>query len=293
MMAIPAEFRSFTEENASLAPHSYLRTDAEAEYLSTPETVEQLVQIVQFAQTANLPFRLLGFGTNVVIKEHRLPGFVIRLTKPAFTSISVKDTILTAGSGAILFDVIRSACQHHLAGLETLAGIKATIGGALRYNAGDRKGEIADHLRSITVVTKDGVIQRKDRSELWFGERASDIEEPIILHVDFQLDVDIADSILKRMRRSWINRKAELPTAGNYHLRMFRNPKGFSASRLIESTPLVIKEAGKAYLSDRNPNYIVANAGATSHDILTLIEATRTSVRQHAGVELEQELGVW
>jgi UDP-N-acetylmuramate dehydrogenase len=189
--------------------------------------------------------------------------------------------------------VIAEAARSGLAGFETLIGITATIGGALRCNAGDRAGEIADHVKRIEVMNERGQVQPRERAELHFGDHTSDIEDPVVLAVEFELIKDRPDAIVKRLLRAWIVRKATLPFSFQAAVRMFKNPRGYVASTLIEKAGLSKIHIGAAEVSERNGNYVVANPGTTARDVLQLIEQVQKRVRDTSGVALEQELTVW
>jgi UDP-N-acetylmuramate dehydrogenase len=180
-----------------------------------------------------------------------------------------------------------------LSGFETLVGIPATVGGALRTNAGDRSGEIGQFVRRVDVLGEDGGVDVRERDELQFEEHSSNLDDAVILGADFELESDSADAIIKRMRKAWIMRKADQPYSFEAAARLFQNPKGFSAALLIEQAGLARQRVGAAELSERNANYIVAHPGTTARDVLRLVDLVRSKVREKTGVELRQELVLW
>ena len=192
-----------------------------------------------------------------------------------------------------MFSLISTASIAGLAGFETLVGITATVGGALRYNAGDRSGEMADSLVRVEVIDLQGKIVVRERSDIRFGENESDLSDPVVLTVEFSLELDDPDAIVKRMRRAWINRKAEQPLTHQAAVRVFKNPHGQSAAQLLDRAGVVRARVGAAEVSDRNANYIVAHPGTTAADVISLADRMQAAVRNATGVELEQELKVW
>jgi UDP-N-acetylmuramate dehydrogenase len=292
-MGIRDEFAAITQAGQPLGPLTQLRIGGPAEYLVTPRTRDELARVVAACATDEIPLRVLGVGTNLLVRDEGVNGVVVRLTGPAFTEVTVSGKTVKAGGGATLFSLISAAASAGLAGFETLVGITATVGGALRFNAGDRSGEIADHLVRVEVIDRAGQVVVREREDIRFGEHDSDLDDPVVLGVEFALESDDPDAIVKRMRRAWINRKADQPLSHQAAVRVFRNPHGQTAAHLIERSGLVGSRVGAAQVSDRNANYIVAQPGTTAADVIALAEKMRVVVRAQHGVALEQELKVW
>jgi UDP-N-acetylmuramate dehydrogenase len=229
----------------------------------------------------------------MLVRDEGVPGVVVRLSEPAFTQITVDGTRVKAGTGASVSALISATARHNLAGLETLVGIPGTVGGALRTNAGDRAGDIGQFVREVEVLDSHGDVQVRDRDELHFAEHASNLDDPVLLSVTFDLETDSADAIVKRMRKAWILRKAGQPAAFQPAGRIFKNPRGLAASPLLEQAGLARTRVGGAEVSDRDPNYIVVHPGTTSRDVLRLIDLMRARVKERFNVELEQEIAVW
>jgi len=292
-MGFRDQFAAITQARQPLGPFTHLRIGGPAEYLVTPRTRDELARVVAACAAEKLPFRVIGVGTNLLVRDEGVSGVVVRLTAPEFTTVTVNGKAVRAGGGATLFSLIAAATTAGLAGFETLVGITATVGGALRFNAGDRSGEIADHLVRVEVIDAAGRIVVRQRADIRFGENESDLDDPVVLGVEFGLESDDPDAIVKRMRRAWINRKAEQPLSHQAAVRVFRNPQGQSAAYLVERAGLVGARVGAAQVSDRNANYIVAQPGTTAADVIGLAEKMRAGVRNALGVSLEQELKVW
>jgi UDP-N-acetylmuramate dehydrogenase len=292
-MGFRDQFAGITETGRPLAPFTHLRIGGPAEYLVTPRTRDELARVVAASATEKIPLRVLGIGTNLLVRDEGVTGVVVRLTAREFTAVTVAGKAVKAGGGATLFALIAAATAAGLAGFETLVGITATVGGALRFNAGDRSGEIADHIVRVEVIDPAGRIVVRQRGDIRFGEHDSDLDDPVVLGVEFALEADDPDAIVKRMRRAWINRKAEQPLSHQAAVRVFRNPHGQTAAHLVERAGLVGARVGAAQVSDRNANYIVAQPGTTAADVVALAEKMRAGVRNTLGVSLEQELKVW
>ena len=292
-MPLADAFPHITRRHEPLAPYTHLRIGGPAEFFVQPRTVEELRQVLRHCSTHGVPLRMLGGGFNLLVRDEPVPGAVLRLGGPAFESVAVDGKTVRASGGAALFDVIAASVRAGLSGLETLVGIRGSVGGSVRCNVGDRAGEIGASVRRVAVLAADGTEQVRTRDELTFGDHSSDLDEPVILWVEFGLERDDPASILKRMRRTWVLRKGEEPLSFQAAVRMFRNAAGFKAAGLIERAGLAKTRVGNAEVSERNGNYAVAHPGTTARDILTLIDAVQARVKASSGVTLQRELNVW
>jgi UDP-N-acetylmuramate dehydrogenase len=292
-MTLSEAFPEIVRIREPLAPYTALRLGGPAEFLVQPRSVAELAAVLAFAGQHTLPVRVLGVGSNVVVRDEGVPGIVLRLTAPAFTKIEVDGRTVRAGGGAALSALISEAARHHLAGLETLVGIAATVGGAVRCNAGDRSGEIGQYVRRVAVLDRKHQSAWREHDELQFCENRSNLDDPVIVTAEFELDADRSDAIMKRMLRAWILRKAAQPYSFEAAGRVFKNPRGLHAATLIEAAGLKKTKVGGVEVSDRNANYIVAGPGATARDVLRLIDLIQAKVRETSGVTLERDILVW
>jgi UDP-N-acetylmuramate dehydrogenase len=292
-MGVPDEFPDITRPKEPLAPYTHLKIGGPAEFFVQPRTPEELAAVLRYCAGRAISTRVLGGGVNLLVRDEAVPGVVLRLSAPPFTTITVKDRKVRAGCGASLPALISATTRHGLTGFETLVGIPATVGGALRHNAGDRSGEIGQFVRRVEVLDMLGGADVREQDELQFEEHASNLDDAVLLAAEFELETDSADAIVKRMRKAWIQRKAAQPFSFQAVARVFKNPKGFSAQSLLEQAGLAGQKVGGAEVSERNANYIVANSGTTARDVLRLIDLMLSRVRERTGVELEQEIVVW
>jgi UDP-N-acetylmuramate dehydrogenase len=292
-MAALDDFADIIKRNEPLAPYTYLRLGGPAEMLVQPRSREELATVVRGCFQEGIPLRVVGGACNVLVRDEGVRGVVLRLTEPAFTQVSVEGKVAKAGAGAAVTTLISQAARHGLAGLETLVGIPGTVGGALRCNAGDRSGDIGQYVRQVEVLDSNGHLQVRERDELQFAYHSSNLDDPVLLAAEFQLEPDNPDAIVKRMRRAWILRKASQPFTYQAASRIFKNPRGLSASALIEQTGLAKTRVGGAEVSERDASFIVVHPGGTARDVLRLIDLVRSRVQERFGVELELEIGVW
>ncbi|MFO0807704.1 MAG: UDP-N-acetylmuramate dehydrogenase [Gemmataceae bacterium] len=292
-MPWPDDFAAITKADEPLAPYTHLKIGGPAELFVQPQTVEQLAAVLRHCTETRLPVRVLGGGVNLLVRDEPIPGVVLRLSTPAFTTIHVEGSHVRTGCGATLPALISATARAGLAGFETLVGIPATVGGALRYNAGGRDGEIGQYVRRVEVMDEHGESATRERDELAFAEARSNLDDMVLLTAEFDLEPDTADAIVKRMRKAWITRKAAQPFSFEAAARVFQNPKGFQVTALLEQAGLAGTRVGGAEVSVRNANYIVTNPGTTAKDVLRLAELMKSKVREHSGVALEPEIVVW
>lgn len=276
-----------------LAAYTGLKVGGPAEFLVQPRSVSELERVVQECVRQKLPLRVLGGGCNILVPDEGVRGVVLRLSEPAFTQVIVEARHVRAGTGAALSALIGQAARAALAGLETLVGIPGSVGGAVRCNAGDRSGDIGQFVRQVEVLDNSGSRQVRERDEMHFDDHGCNLDDPILLAVELELDSDRPEAIYKRMLKTWIHRKAAQPLSFQAAGRIFKNPRGMSAGKLIDQAGLAKTRVGGAEISERDGNFIVAYPGASARDIRRLIDLARSRVREQYNVELELEIGVW
>ena len=292
-MSLVKGFDHFVRRAEPLAPHTWFHLGGPAEFFAEPNTVEELQALVRRCREQNTPIRLLGGGSNILVRDEGVAGMVVRLAAPAFTEITVGKQTVSAGGGAKLGHAISTSVREGLAGLEALVGIPGTIGGALHGNAGSRGGDVGQWTCQATVMTRGGEIIERSREELVFAYRESSLDDLVILRAEFQLEQDNPEELTKRMQKQWIVKKASQPLGHQSAGCIFKNPRGMSAGMLIEQAGLKNTRYGQAEVSDRHANFIIAEQGASSQDILKLIELVRERVVDKLGIELETEIEIW
>lgn len=292
-MSSLADFSDITRRDEPLAPYTWLRVGGPAQYFIEPRHPEQLVEVVKCCHAEQIPVRVLGGGSNLLVRDDGVSGVVLKLSGDAFAHVEVKGTTVTAGAGALLSQLISQSVKAELAGLEVLAGIPGTVGGALRGNAGGRSGDIGQFVKSVKVLTVKGEVFTRMEDELLFSYRQSSLDELVILEGTFELHHGVTEEIVSRMRKIWITKKATQPLSFQTAGCIFKNPRGLSAGALIEQAGLKGTRVGGAEISDRHANFIVTHEGARSDDILRLIDLARSKVTEQFGVDLELEIKIW
>ncbi|HEY2880984.1 MAG TPA: UDP-N-acetylmuramate dehydrogenase [Pirellulales bacterium] len=292
-MTFESGFDEIVRSHEPLAPHTWMGIGGPAQYFAEPRSVDELQSLLRRAADEGLTVRLLGGGSNLLVRDEGVTGLVIRLTAAAFNQIQVNKQSITAGGGARLGHVVSTAVRSGLAGLETLVGIPGTIGGALHGNAGSHGGDIGQWTCQAEVLTRNGEIIQREREELVFAYRHSSLDELVILQAQFQLETEDPQELTKRMQKQWIVKKASQPLAHQSAGCIFKNPRGISAGMLIDQAGLKGTRIGGAEVSDRHANFIVVDRDASGNHVLQLIDLMRSRVAEQLGVELEMEIEVW
>jgi UDP-N-acetylmuramate dehydrogenase len=281
------------EEQVPLADRTWFKLGGPARYFAEPGTPEELTAVVKRCRDEGLPVRLLGGGSNVLVRDEGVAGMIISLSQPAFSGIQVDRNRVTVGGGAKLANTITVTVGAGLAGLEPLVGIPGTVGGALHGNAGTHGGDIGQWACQATVMTRGGEILHRQRDELVFAYRQSSLDELVILEAVFELEDEDPIELTKRMQKQWIVKKANLPMAHENTGCIFKNPRGMSAGMLIDQCGLKGEKVGGVEVSQRHANFFIAHAGAKAKDVLQLIDVVRNRVAERMGVELETEIEIW
>ena len=292
-MSLVKGFEHIVKRAEPLAQHTWFHLGGPAEFFAEPNTVEELSALVRRCREQGTPIRLLGGGSNILVRDEGVAGLVVRLSAAPFNEITVGKQTISAGGGAKLGHAISTSVREGFAGLEALVGIPGTIGGTLHGNAGSRGGDIGQWTCRATVMTRAGEILERTRDELVFAYRESSLDELVILSAQFQLEQDDPEELTKRMQKQWIVKKASQPLGHQSAGCIFKNPRGMSAGMLIEQAGLKNSRIGQAEVSDRHANFIIADPGAGSQDVLKLIDMVRDRVMDRLGIELETEIEIW
>ena len=288
-----ADFDRIIERNAPLAPLSSFRIGGVARELYRPVDLDQARELLAAFGETN--FRILGGGTNIlfaspVIEEPLVvaPG----ATKWKVVECCDERAVIEAPAGLSLGALVYETAAQGLAGLEVLAGVPGTVGGALAMNAGGKHGTVADKLTSARVLDADGE-QTLAASEIKFAYRCSSLRGALITSARFALELCSCEAVLQRAREILTRKRTGQPLGARSAGCVFRNPPGDSAGRLIDSAGLKGTACGGAAVSQVHANFIVNRGGARAEDVLALIDKIRGEVKRRFGIALETEIEIW
>ena len=286
-------FKSIIRRDEPLAMHTWFQTGGMAEFYAQPETQVQAAELVAAASDADVPIRLLGEGSNVLIRNDGVSGLVICLDSPEFQKIVVEGNCIKAGSAARLGRVVTTAVYAGLAGLEDLIGVPGSVGGALHVHVAANMTKISRYLKSTTEMDFQGKTFTKAAEELAATYQDKSLNSLIILEAAFELEPDDPKELAQQMQKRWILKKSQQPMSFQCSGRIFKNPTGASAGELIDRAGLKGARIGGAVISERHANYIIAEPECSSEDIIRLIDLVRDQVHKRTDVLLDLELEIW
>jgi UDP-N-acetylmuramate dehydrogenase len=278
--------------NEQLKHHTYTHLGGMADFYVTPESYEQVQEIVKLANEENIAFTLLGNGSNLIVKDGGIRGIVMNLQK--LNEVRIEGNNLIAQSGARIIDASREALQVNLSGLEFACGIPGSVGGALFMNAGAYGGEVKDVLVSTLVVNREGDLLTLSAEELDLAYRTSNIPDNgyIVLEANFALKEAQYEAIKEVMDDLTYKRESkqplEYPSCGS----VFKRPPGYFAGKLIQDSNLQGKQIGGAQVSLKHAGFIVNKDNATAKEYINLIQYVQATVKEKFGVELEREVKI-
>lgn len=287
--------------DVSLSRYSTFQIGGPACFFSEPSTVDELQGLLDFARAEELPFLVIGKGSNVLFPDEGFQGLVVTLIhlEPHSLVFDQAKESVTASAGVNLYRLALAARDAGLGGVEFLSHIPGTLGGALVMNAGfsrfpGRKMEIGDLVEEVTVLGPEGELRRLSREELRFAYRKTNLEGLIVVEARLKLSRAKPEAIQAEIRASfeYRNRVQDLryPSAGS----VFKNAEGKqdSSGQLIEKVGLKGKRIGGAMISDRHANFMVNVGGARASDILELISLAQKKVFETFEVRLEPEIRI-
>ncbi len=288
-----SEFADRIECDAPIGRSTWFRLGGSARFLCHPRDSQDLAALVRCAQKHGVPFKVLGSGANVLVSDDGYDGVVIRLDSEAFRRVDRHEDSMTLGAGVDLMPFAKQCSDEGLSGLECMAGIPATAGGAVRMNAGGRFGSFGDVVRRVTCVGRDGIVETIDQSELGFGYRRSLVGDRIVCSVEIELTQDEPAKVKRRFDEYFSYKQETQPLADKSAGCVFKNPPGQSAGALIDRAGLKGTRCGAAHVSHRHANFIIADPGATATDVMQLIDLVRDRVEREFGTRLEIEIDIW
>jgi UDP-N-acetylmuramate dehydrogenase len=267
-----------------------LRIGGLADVFVMPRTAEDIYEAICFAKESERPWMVIGNGTNLLFPDEGYHGVIVKLG-PGFGRLQIAQDRLYAQAGVGLASAICQARQSGFRDLDMLVGIPGSIGGALAMNAGIPEGSICDVTAQVQALTSEGKLIILKRDECQFSYRHSRFREEalVIIEGEFRLGQGKTWDREELLRRRKMHQPLGIPSPGC----VFKNPQtGMSAGRLIDQAGLKGTRVGGAVVSTKHANFIINEGGATSRDVLQLIDIVRGVVFQCFGVELKLELAV-
>ena len=273
--------------------HTTFRVGGPADYFVTPQSVEEIRGILAVCRKENVPYYIVGNGSNLLVGDGGFRGVVLQIFKK-MNDVRVEGERVTAQAGVLLSKVASAAYNASLTGLEFAAGIPGTLGGAVRMNAGAYGGEMKQVLKWVKVLDNEGNIITLDASELEMGYRTSIIEKKgyivlqarIGLNIEFSEDIGLIMQMFMQKRRA--SQPLEYPSAGS----TFKRPEGYFAGKLIDDAGLRGYKVGGAMVSEKHCGFVINYDNATATDVINLMKDVQAKVKEKFDVQLEPEVRI-
>jgi len=280
-----------------LKKHTTIQIGGPADAFVYPADLEDLRQVLTFAQAKHVPWMILGWGSNVLVRDGGIRGIVLRLQK-TFTRFEVldetQDSVLVEAEGGVpLPKVVETGKQNGWKGVETLYGIPGSVGGTLKMNAGTRAGDIQAFVEEVTVLRPDGTLHSYPRKKIKFEYRNSNLpNKEIIVSGKFRFQkgdpVEVQAAVAQYQKKRHDSQPLEFANVGS----VFKNPDKGHAAQMIDELGLKGVRVGGARISEKHANFIINESDASARDVLVLIGLVRDKVKEELDVKLELEVKV-
>ena len=280
-----------TLENEPMSQHTTFKIGGPADYFVSVRTEKQLQELIEFAHCEDLPYFVMGNGSNLLVSDSGIRGLVIELGKE-FCEIKADGTRIYAQAGAMLSRVASFAMNNCLSGMEEISGIPGTLGGAVYMNAGAYGGEISTIIEAVNYLDSDGKIKTVRGDECEFGYRTSIFEkgDKVVVSAVISLSKGNQDEIKAKMADYTCRRKTKQPLQYPSGGSTFKRPEGHFAGALIEEAGLKGFSIGGAQISELHAGFVINKGGATASDVLAVVRHAQETVWEKFGVRLETEI---
>ena len=282
-------FKDKLIENYPMREYTSFKCGGNAKYLIYPESVEELIKIIGISKKNNLEFLVLGKGTNVLVSDRGFNGIIISTLK--LNKINFGGENLRCEAGVKISSLLRFCIENSLKGLEFLAGIPGTIGGAVKNNAGLKNEWISEKIDYVKFFdVNSGKIIKKEKKDIFFDYRKSEFDSSkIILEVNFKPEKEKKEKIVLNIKKYIEERRNKQPegySAGS----IFKNPYPYYAGELIEKCGLKGYSIGDCYISEKHANFIINKGNGKAIDVYKLIKIIKEKVKEKFNIELETEI---
>jgi len=286
------------KENVPLAPYTSARIGGPADFLLMADTADDLARFVKLMWEQEMPFTLLGGGSNVLVSDKGVRGVVILNRAKGVKFHAGDQPSVTAESGVVFSNLANRCASKGLAGLEWAAAVPGTIGGAVYGNAGAFGGDVSGDLISTELLTMEGK-ETFTVEQMGYGYRTSVLKrgelKAMVLSAEFALKNSTKEDVTVKIQQFSAHRKATQPPGASMGS-MFKNPTGNYAGKLIEAAGLKGARIGNAEISPLHGNFFINHENTKAEDIRALIELVQKTVKEKEGVDLELEIeliGEW
>jgi UDP-N-acetylmuramate dehydrogenase len=292
------KFGDEVRERVPLAPYTSARIGGPADALITVQSADEMAEAMQWIWEHDLPYIILGGGSNVLVSDRGFRGVVILNRAKSVRFETGGQPQVWGEAGVVIANLAKRCASKALAGLEWSAAVPGTLGGAVYGNAGAFGGDISQNLVWAELLTRNGH-EKMTLDEMEYGYRTSVLKRGgkhgIILSAMLKLENSTKQEVSAKIEQFSAQRKATQPPGASMGS-MFKNPEGDYAGRLIEAAGLKGARIGGAEISTVHGNFFINRGNTRAGDARALIDLTRATVKQKFGVDLELEIeliGEW
>ncbi len=274
-----------------MSKHTTFRIGGEADCLLQIETWEQLKRVQGYLQQLEIPYFVLGNGSNLLVSDEGFAGVILEIADK-MSDIRVEGECIIAQAGALMSKIARVAYENSLTGFEFAAGIPGTIGGGVVMNAGAYGGELKQVVTMVQVLDKDGNLLELDNATMEFGYRTSIIKKQPFIVTEIRIRLEAGDKAQIRATMDDLAAKRrekqplEYPSAGS----TFKRPQGHFAGKLIMDAGLRGYRVGDAQVAEKHCGFVINRGEATAAEVKQLMRHVQSEVKKQFGVELEPEV---
>ena len=278
-------------KNELMSRHTTFCVGGEAEAFLRIHNKEQLEKLIPYFKLAELPYFVIGNGSNLLVGDKGYHGIILYLGD-GMDQIQVDGNRLTVQAGCLMSRIAREACEHALTGFEFASGIPGSIGGGVVMNAGAYDGELGQIVTKVWVMNEEGEILVLNNQDMEFGYRTSVIKKRpfIVVQVEMELQPGNQEEIAAKMtelnRRRRDKQPLQYPSAGS----TFKRPQGYFAGKLIMDAGLRGYSIGGACVSEKHCGFIINKNHASAADVAEVICEVQERVKEKFGVTLETEV---
>ena len=281
------------KNNELMKYHTSWKIGGPADFFCIPTTLEHLKNILIFSQNYDLPINIIGNGSNIWVPDDGIRGLVVKIAG-TLDKIEYSGKMIKAGSGTSLPYLVKQSVEKELSGLEFAVSIPGTVGGAVISNAGFGIESIANLVSKIEILDYQGYVKIVDETQLNFDYRRCNLssQDGIVLSAYLKLKKASKGSIIAKIRKYNKKRRKTQPTGYLTAGCVFKNPENYSAGYLIEKIGAKGLTVGNAQVSTKHANFIINKGGASSDDIMLLMEEIEKRVQKAFGISLEKEVQI-
>lgn len=292
-MTLPKNFPAGCKRGELLKKHTTFGIGGPARYWCEPADLNELSAVVSWCGRNKKEFRVIGGGSNILVSDKGVDFAVIKLSSVFFSKIASQGNRVLAGAGAPLSSLVSYCCSKGLSGLEFLAGIPGTVGGAVVGNAGTSDASAGDFVEFAVVMDYNGTLRKVSGPASGFSYRDSALRRTIVLLACFRLTAKKAKDVRESVK-SYVSDRAR-KQGGNWRSAgcVFKNPAAAPAGKLIDSCGLKSSRRGKAVISGKHANFILNEGGASYSDVIYLMKKAARAVDKKYGIKLQPEIIIW